>query len=338
MPYHTYVSNSGSTHLSHFLLDESTGVPAARDDFDLGRSPGALATSPDQTLLYVCLRSAKAVATLAVDKRTGTLTHRGDAPLPGGPPYIHVDRSGRFLMAAYYGDTGVSVHAIEDDGTVGEQVQWVETDVHPHSIQTDPTNRFVFVPHTNPTNAIFQFRFDAASGELTPSNPPKVQPSTEEGPRHFTYHPLRDLLYSVNENGCTVSAFHLDPQAGTLDCFQLASTLPPGVVVDEGMTTAEIEITPDGRWLIASNRGHNTLAVFAVAEDGRLTWQACYPTEPVPRFFALDPTGHWVLSAGQRSNCLVSYRIDGDTGVLERRDTYPTGVGPMWIQFVARGQ
>ena len=108
------------------------------------------------------------------------------------------------------------------------------------------------------------------------------------------------------------------------------------VLVDEGMTTAEIEITPDGRWLIASNRGHNTLAVFAVGGDGRLTWQACYPTEPVPRFFALDPSGRWVLSAGQRTGCLVTYGIDDDTGALERRDTYPTGTSPMWIQFGAQ--
>ena len=145
MPYHTYVSNAGGTHLSHFVLDESTGALDARNDIDLGASPGALATSPDQTLLYVCLRSDRAVLTLSLDRRTGALARRGEASLAGGPPYIHVDRSGRFLLAAYYGDTGVSVHAIGDDGTVGEQVQYVQTGVHAHSIQTDPTNRFVFV-------------------------------------------------------------------------------------------------------------------------------------------------------------------------------------------------
>ena len=117
----------------------------------------------------------------------------GSAPLVEGPPYLYLDDTGRYLLAAYYGAAGVSSHRIEADGTVGEQLQWLDTETHAHSIQTDRSNRFAFVPHTNPANSIHQFRFDEGSGELTPNDPPVARPGSEEGPRHFVFHPQGDF-------------------------------------------------------------------------------------------------------------------------------------------------
>ena len=332
MAYHMYVSNSGSTHLSHFLMDNEVGALTAQPDIDMGGAPGALATDSKQRWLFVCMRSQKEFVTYSVDRGTGVLS-RVSGVSAGSAPYIYVDDTDGYLLATYYGEGAVSVHGIDAAGNLSaEPLQWHETAGHAHSVQTDRSNRFAFVPHTVPANAIYQFRFDADSGRLTPNDPPFIQPETPEGPRHFVFHPTKDLLYSVNEDGCTVSAHRLDPEKGTLTSFQVISTLPPGTDM-VGMSTAEIKITKDGQHLYASNRGHNTLAHFRVNDDGTLTEVNQYPTEAVPRFFDIDPTGKFLYSAGQNTGRLVTYRI-GDGGALEAMETYEVGKTPLWIQFV----
>ena len=335
MARHLYVSNSGSEFLSHFIMDEDSGKLAPQPDIDLGGAPGAVATNAGETVMYVCLRPSGDVVSFRIDKGSGTLTRMGAAALVEGPPYLYLDNSGRFLLAAYYGAAGVTSHRIEADGTVGEQLQWLDTETHAHSIQTDRSNRFAFVPHTNPANSIHQFRFDESSGELAPNDPPVAGPESEEGPRHFVFHPREDFLYSVNENGNTVSAFHFDPDRGTLEPFQLIPTVPEGTDL-EGKTTAEIRISADGRHLYASNRGHDTLALFEVGGDGRLAAKGHFETEATPRYFDIAPGGRYLYSAGQDSNRLVSYRIDPFDGSLETLERHDVGGGPLWIQFVAQ--
>ncbi|MDP7447636.1 MAG: beta-propeller fold lactonase family protein [Candidatus Latescibacteria bacterium] len=332
MSYHMYVSNSGSNHLSHFLMDEETGGLAAQPDIDLGGAPGALATDAEQRWLFACMRSQQEFVTYAIDRSSGALTRVGGVSA-GSAPYIYVDDTDSYLLATYYGEGAVSVHGIDGEGKLStEPLQWIETAGHAHSIQTDRSNQFAFVPHTMPANAIYQFRFDAGSGQLTANDPPFIQPETPEGPRHFVFHPTKDLFYSVNEDGCTVSAHHFDAQKGTLSSFQVISTLPPGTDM-EGMSTAEIKMTHDGQHLYASNRGHNTLAHFRVNDDGTLAEVDRYETEAVPRFFDIDPTGRFVYSAGQNTGRLASYRI-GDGGGLEPMVAYEVGETPLWIQFV----
>jgi 6-phosphogluconolactonase len=332
MSYHMYVSNSGSSFLSHFLMDESTGALAAQPDIDMGGGPGALATDSKQRWLFACMRSQKEFVTYAIDRSTGGL-ERISGVAAGSAPYLYVDDSDGYLLANYYGEGAVSVHKIDDSGNLSaEPLQWIETATHAHSIQTDRSNRFAFVPHTMPANAIYQFRFDASTGSLTANDPAFIQPETPEGPRHFVFHPTKDLCYSVNEDGCTVSSHRFDADKGTLTSFQVISTLPAGTDM-EGMSTAEIKMTHDGNHLYASNRGHNTLAHYSVAEDGSLELVGRYETEAVPRFFEIDPTGRFVYSAGQNTGRLVSYRI-GDDGVLTKMQTYEVGDGPLWIQFV----
>lgn len=335
MARHLYVSNSGSEFLSHFIMDEDSGKLAPQPDIDLGGAPGAVATNSGETVMYVCLRPSGDVVSFRIDKGSGALARMGAAALVEGPPYLYLDNSGRFLLAAYYGAAGVTSHRIEADGTVGEQLQWLDTETHAHSIQTDRSNRFAFVPHTNPANSIHQFRFDESSGELAPNDPPVAGPESEEGPRHFVFHPQRDFFYSVNENGNTVSAFHFDPDRGTLEPFQLIPTVPEGTDL-EGKTTAEIRISADGRHLYASNRGHDSLALFEVGGDGRLTAKGHFETEATPRFFDIAPGGRFLYSAGQDSDRLVSYRIDPSDGSLETLERHDVGGGPLWIQFVAQ--
>lgn len=334
MSYHVYVSNSGSTFLSHFILDSATGQLESRDEIDLGEAPGAVATDAAGRHMWICLRANKQFASFDIDRRSGALVKTGTVEVPDGSPYIRTDNTDRFLLASYYGAGHVSVHAIAEDGTLSAQpLQWTPTDGHAHSIQTDRSNRFAFVPHTNPANAIYQFRFDADTGALTANDPATIQPSTPEGPRHFVFHPSKDLFYSVNENGSTVSAHHFDSEKGTLSAFQVISTLPDDFDPEEN-TTAEITISADGRHLYASNRGHDTLALFDVAEDGTLSLKAHYATQATPRFFDLDPTGKWMLSVGQNSGGMTVYAVDADTGALTPTQELKVGEAPLWIEFV----
>jgi len=338
MSYHVYVSNSGSDWLSHFLMDEHTGRLEPQADIELEATPGALATDAAETLMFVALRSAKQLGSYTIDKRSGRLSKISGASLEEGPPYLRTDNTDRFLFASYYGAGHVSVHGIDEGGTLSQTpLQWIKTDIRAHSIQTDRSNRFAFVPHTNPTNAIYQFRFDESTGALTPNDPPRIQPETEEGPRHFTFHPEQDILYSVNENGCTVSAHHFDPERGTLSSFQVISTLPADFdrdSVEGDISTAEIKMSADGRYLYASNRGPESLAVFTVNDDGTLSPKGHFATEPTPRFFDLDPSGNFLYSAGQLSGRLASYRIDTASGSLEPLETHEVGDSPLWITFV----
>lgn len=333
MTYHVYVSNSGSTFLSHFLLDSSTGQLEPQDNITLGASPGALATDAAGRRMFVCLRSEKQFASYDIDSATGTLSQIGAVEVPDGAPYVYTDDTDQYLLASYYGAGHVSVHAIGADGSLSaEPLQWIETATHAHSIQTDPSNRFAFVPHTNPANAIYQFRFDESTGALTANDPATIEPATPEGPRHFVFHPEKDVFYSVNENGSTVSAHHFDPDKGTLSSFQVISALPDGFD-PETNTCAEIKIDASGRHLYASNRGHDSLALFDVAEDGSLSLRDHYATEQTPRFFDLDPTGKWMLCVGEGSGRMAVYEVE-KSGALKQTNSFEVGDAPLWIDFV----
>ena len=334
MSYHLYVSNAGSEWLSHFIMDEQTGVLEQQENINLEGTPGAVATNAAETMMVIALRSSKELGSYSIDQASGKLTRIGGTSLEEGPPYVRLDNSDGYLLASYYGSGRVSVHRFGDDGSLSEKpLQWIETGVHAHSIQTNRSNRFAFVPHTNPTNAIYQFKFDENTGMLTANDPSFIQPATEEGPRHFIFHPDKDMLYSINENGSTVSAHTFDPDKGTLNSFQVITTLPVGVD-GANKTTAEIDMTPNGKHLYASNRGHDSLALFDVGEDGSLRAKGHFATEATPRFIAVDPTGRFVYSAGQTSARMASYKIDGATGVLQPLATYEVGQSPLWMQFV----
>ena len=171
---------------SYFIMDESSGRLQPQADIQLPAEPGAVAVSPDQSHMFVALRSAKYLASYRIDAASGQLTQVSTSGQEEGPPYLYVDKTGRFLLSSYYGGGTVSVHGINDDYSLSsEPLQTLETDGHAHSIQTDRANKFAFVPHTNPANAIYQFRFEERTGVLSPNDPPKIEPETPEGPRHL---------------------------------------------------------------------------------------------------------------------------------------------------------
>jgi 6-phosphogluconolactonase len=197
----------------------------------------------------------------------------------------------------------------------------------------DQANRFVFSPHIaelGGLNAIFQFGLDVQTGPLTPNTPDRVTPDSHRGPRHLCFHPSQQWAYGSDEQGASVSQYADNPTARTLAFKQRVSTLPEGFAGEN--TCSQIQVTADGRFLYAPNRGHQSVACFAVdATDGTLSARGHPETERVPRAFSIDASGKYVLVAGLETSKLAIYRIDPTLGTLEHLHAVPVGRGPMWV-------
>ena len=345
MAYYVYVASVDDNKVSVFTMDAGTGKLTARAEVPVSGGPSPLAISPDRQVMYAAHRAVPGISSYRIDEATGGLTQNGGISTSDAPGFIATDRSGKYLLAAYYQGGRVGVHPIGGDGAIGEPpTEWLETDSGAHAIQTDRSNRFAFVPHiarlqddvTQPPkdapgpNVIYQFRFDENTGRLAPNTPLKLEMGGFLGPRHYTFHPTLDVVYFSDEQGNSVTAYRLDTATGTLSAFQTISTL------DEGHTgrntTSQIQLTPSGNFLYIPNRGHNSIAGFSVdASTGQLTAAGRAPTEAVPSAFSLDPQGNFVYAAGSATGQLASYRINGATGELTPQETYPVGQRPMSV-------
>jgi len=180
---------------------------------------------------------------------------------------------------------------------------------------------------------IFQFKFDAQTGRLTANSPLLVEPAERLGPRHYCFHPTLDIVYFSNEQGCSVTGYRLDPATGTLCAVQTIATLPDGFVARN--TCSQIHLTASGRFLYVGNRGHNSIAGFAVDAAGRLSAIGHASTAPVPTAFSLDPAGRFVVAAGSASGRLASYQVNSETGALTPLATYPVGQRPQGVLATA---
>ncbi|MDA0746644.1 MAG: lactonase family protein [bacterium] len=328
-----YIAIASENRISTYALDSQTGALAHITNTELGGAPGPLALAPNKKTLYVGVRSTRHIASFRIDHATGDLSPTGTVSLEADPCYLSTDRKGNFLLSAYYGGGLIAVHPLHKEGSVGNpHVVWHKTAPKAHCVLTDPSNTFAFLPHVGESNAIFQFRFNETTGELTPNQPPHVSPEPGVGPRHFVFHPQKDIVYVSNEQGSSVTAYRFDPSAGTLSAFQTLSTLPEGFSGEN--SCAQIHITPSGKYLYVSNRGHDSIACYATGENGSLTALGQQPTEPAPRAFGIDPTGSFLFAGGQPSGNLASYRINPNTGALTPLEVYPVGKQSMWVLFL----
>ncbi|TWT13528.1 beta-propeller fold lactonase family protein [Reyranella sp. CPCC 100927] len=333
-----YVGNAESNEIYVLQLDPANGALSLIDKVAL---PGIaksgptspMAVSPDRRFLYVGVRSEPfTVVGFAIDPASGKLTHTANGPLADSMAYIATDRSGRFLLSASYGGNKITVNPIGPQGTVQPPSQIVATEPNAHAILADPANRHVLSTSLG-GDRVHQFRFDAGTGALTPNTPPSVGVKAKAGPRHFVFHPQGTFVYLLNELDASVDVFAYDAASGQLKGLQTVSALPPGF--NDKPWAADIHVTPDGRFLYASERTSSTLAAFKIEPTGgTLSLVGHTPTEKQPRGFAIDPSGRYLLAVGQLSHALSSYRIDADTGRLTRLAAYPMGQNPNWIEIV----
>jgi len=340
MPYYMYVSLQDDDQISVFSMDAGTGKLTPKGQVPVPGGPSTLAISPDRKVLHVGHRNVPGISSFGIDPRTGELAQIGRVSPEAAPTFLSTDRSGRYLLSSYYQGAHAAVHPVGADGAVGgPPIEWLETAIGAHAMQTDPSNRFAFVPHIDNRggpNAIFQFKFDPNTGRLTPNSPPRVSQPAGTGPRHFCFHPSKDILYFSNEQGSSVTGYNFAPANGTLRAFQTISTLPAGY--QQSNSCSQIQISPSGKFLYAPNRGHNSIAGFSVdGSSGRLTAIGHVPTEDRPSAFSLDPAGNFIFAAGSETDRLASYRVNNDTGVLTSLETYSVGRRPMWVLITNLG-
>ena len=334
--------HSGGIYVCRF--DGETGGLEPLSSASGAENPSFLATHPNGRFLYAASeiqefegREQGALYAYAIDADAGRLESINRIGSGGqGPCHVRVDAAGRFLLASNYHGGSVCVAPIGDDGGLEPLSCFIQHEgasgvnparqdgAHAHSINPDADNRFAYVPDLGQDRIII-YRLDAENGTLAPADAPYAEAAPGAGPRHFAFHPAslpdgRRRAYAINELASTITAFNWDAGAGTLTATQTISTLPPGFA--RANTTADIHVHPSGKFVYGSNRGHDSIAIFAVdPETGALTALGHAPTlGATPRNFAIDPSGEFLLAANQDSDSVVSFRIDSETGALT-----PTG-------------
>ena len=340
----------------------SEGIYLARFDPDTGKlSPATLATKitspmfinfhPGKPVLYAIGETKTTegktkghVASYAVDRSTGALTLLNQQPGGGDALcYVLVDRTGRVALTAAYRDGFVATHPLRDDGSLGEYKSLVRhsgSSVHPrqksphaHNIDLDPANRFALVADLG-LDQVLTYRLDPATGTIA-QQPEPFLTKPGAGPRHVAFDPAGKHVYIVNELDNTIIAADYDSKTGRLKEKQTLTLLPPDYKGES--TAAEVVVHPSGKFLYASNRGYDSLALFAIElTSGKLTFVE-HMREGIkhPRHFAIDPTGHWLLCANRDNDSVTVYKIEQATGRLTPSSGSVTIPMPTCVKFFA---
>jgi 6-phosphogluconolactonase len=335
MAAYLYISTPGEDKIQMFTIDLQTGGLTLQGETAVPGSPSDLAISPDRKFVYVVRKGIQAISTYSRNLKTGELTLIGTLEVGLEPGYVSTDKKGNFLLSTYFWVGKVAVHPIGKDGIVtGPATEFFDTARGVHSVLTDPTNKYLYLPHIAVVgpNLILQFKFDEKTGHLTPNVPDRITPAEPVGPRDFCFHPNLDIVYFGNEEGSNVTAYNFNRANGTLSPFQTVSTIPDDFTAKN--RCAEIHITASGKCLYVANRGHNSMACFSIDSAGKLKSVGQIPCEAETRAFELDPEGNFLYAAGEKSNKLLAYRVNPETAELKLIETYSTAKGPWWISIV----
>ena len=289
-----------------------------------------MALSPDRRRLYVARRSAPMAALSLGIGDDGRLEPLGEAPLPASMAYVACDRSGRWLLSASYGEHLVAVSPIGPDGVAGAAQQVLPVGRHAHCIVVDPANQCAHVACLG-DDAVWRLAFDPETGRLQPGESPAQAMRPGCGPRHLVIAAQGRRLYLLNELDATLDVFDRDPASGALHHRQSAATMPPAF---EGKPwAAEVRLSPDGAWLLATERRSGTMSLWSVdAANGALTQTDRVEVEAQPRGMQWSPDGAFALVAGQASHHLASWRLDRALGTLGLCDRVATGANPNWVE------
>ena len=351
-----YVSNAEDGEIGVYSL-QTDGSLKAGERAKAANVVMPMAVSPDRRFLYAAARSKPySVFVYAIDPSTGALKSLSMSPLAESFPYISLDKTGRYLLGASYGANLISVNAVGSDGSVApEPLQVIPVGRNAHSIRTDESNRFVFVP-TLGSNEIFQFTFDSKIGRLASNTPAVVLMKPALGPRHFITSSDNKFIYVLSELTGSVTTFSLNSDTGLLSEVSSASGLPPesklgpgaprGAVgapggppprnTDNDIWAADLHLTPNGKFLYMTERTSSSLTTFSVdGASGKLTYLGNTPTEKQPRGFAIDPKGRFLVISGEKSDTISAYAIDGASGGLTLIGKYPAGKGANWVEIVS---
>jgi len=362
--------NHGKTSAGNYLVyvgtyttEQSEGIYAFRFNAATGQfvpiglaaetsNPSFLALHPNHKILYAVNetgnfqnRSSGAVSAFAIDSRTGKLTLLNQVASRGADPcYVAVDQTGKYVLVANYGGGSVAVFPVLKGGKLGDATSVLQykgaganperqESPHAHWIDFSPDNRFVVAADLG-LDQLDVYKFSASKGSLIPNQPAVIQLKPGSGVRHFAFHPNARFAYAVNEMQSSLVSFAYDPARGTLHELQTISMLPKDFSGKND--AAEIQIHPSGKFLYASNRGHDSIADFSIdPAKETLTPVEYVPTQgKAPRYFAIDPAGSRLLVANQNSGTIVIFQIDPTSGRLTSSGQVLQIASPVCLKFV----
>ena len=326
-----YVSCAESREIQAFSLNTRSGELRLLQRTHTAGIALPIMVRPDKRMLYAGTRSDNAITAFHIDPQNGKLTAAGQVPTAGSPTYITCDRTMRVLFSAFYHDNTIAAFPLDAQG-VPQAASQIETDLpHAHCAVMDTTNRWLLVAMLG-RDAICCYRLNQ-DGQLVPNDPPMLAVRPGSGPRHLVFSPNTRHLYCINELDGSIDLLKFDSTAGKLTLRESVSLLPHGFT--DQPWAAELRMSPDGRFLYASERRSSMLAVFAAdAKTGQLSLYGHYPTETQPRAMAIDPSGKWLLTAGQLSNHLTVYELNPETGCPTARHRLPAGMNPIGMEIV----
>jgi len=315
-------------NLLSYRIGEDSGALDELDAVDGGESPSYIAVHPSEDVAYLINGTTESTAVaFSVDRDSGALSVLNRRPTGGeGACYCSVDATGSVLLVAHYHGGVVSMLPIQSDGTLGDPVDVVEHEgtsvvpdwqdqAHPHAIVPGPDNQFAYVPDLG-ADRVVVYRIDFEDERLRPADPPWTSVQEGAGPRHLTFHPDGRHAYLINQLDATLTTFERDAETGALERAGTVDTLP-GDFTEENHAS-DVHVHPSGRFVYATNRGHDSIAVGAIDPDEgtvRITDRESTRGE-WPRTFALDPEGSLLFAANLHTDGIVAFAIDGETGWL----------------------
>jgi 6-phosphogluconolactonase len=356
---HSYVMYVGT-----YTGPASKGIYAYRFDAGTGQTtplglvaetanPSFLAVDASRRFLYAVNEisdyqgeKSGGVSAFAIDQQSGKLAFLNEVSSHGaGPCYVALDKIGKYVMVANYDTGSVAVFPMLPDGKLGEASAVIQHNghgpdpkrqegPHAHEIEASPDNRFALVSDLG-LDEVLVYHFDPAKGTLSANDPPFAKVAPGAGPRHFVFHPGTKFVYVIDEIASTVTAFSYNSARGSLSQISAVSTLPEGFKGDND--TAEIHVSADGKFLYGSNRGHNSIAIFALdqATGAPKFVEAVATGGKTPRNFELTPGGDYLFAANQDSNNIVVFKVDKKTGHLAPTGQVLEAPSPVSLRFVA---
>lgn len=288
---------------------------------DLGFAATTITQHAELPILYVSINFGKP------DECPGAiimLNDSGNKIIPctfkHGYSFLSLDRENNYLLGVNYRDGFVDVYSLNEDGTIGKHVKGLdEKRKNAHCVLPSPDNKFVYIPYVKDTNGLLQYRFDTASGNLTPLDPHNANPPKGTGPRHMTYHPNQPFVYFSNEQGIGASVYKKQKD-GQLTFIQNCEVLDPSKD-KTGMSASDVKITPDGKFLFTGMRaraeGMNHISRYKILADGKLEFLGLTPADHIPWGLALSPDANYLVATAFKGGTISAYRI-GENGELTR--------------------
>ncbi len=342
--FHVWVSSYSKDHDSGiyvFRFNDKKGELKFSSQVKTVTASSYLCLHPSGGYLYSVAFGE--IAAFTVDNRSGGLALINKQETGKGPCYVSVDHTGKWVFVSNYPDGFIEVFPVGADGAIEVEHQRIlhtgssvnkerQEAPHPHMIMASPSNKFVIVPDLG-ADKIFVYRFNSGTGILVPNEPEGIKAEPGAGPRHFAFHPDGKYGYVLNELNSTITAYHWDENAGVLSLPETYPLLPEDF---HGFNkSADIHLTPDGKFLYASNRGHNSITAFRVAEDGRLKIIGRYSVKgDFPRNFYITSGGRFLLVENKHSGNIVVFRIDPKTGKLKYENETDGLIAPQCLKML----